>query len=216
MSTINVLYYSNNCLTSQRLIAIMRQENILRYFTLCCIDTDRYPPEIHTTPTLLVKDIPIPYIAGDAFRYIAKLKEWKLRMLMRYATDAQKQHFSRISSNLIAEGDFIGYAKSEMGSISDSFSFYDVDIEKENKMGQLPQSYVNYNDIGKDFIETPKLENGTHRATIKKPISQETMTAFENKIRATSASQINDLERARDKQKIEFEDACDSFLGKRN
>lgn len=169
MSQINIFFWSKRCEGSIALKRLMENENILQYFYVYCIDPEdiaktgiKIPTNL-VTPTIMIKGNPTPYSQQDAFFWLAKIKQWKSRMMMQKMSSAQNNFLSKINNNLPNENEnVIGYNKSEMGSITDSFSFYSTDINKECD-DALPQSFFSVNNLGKENIFTPPLENGTYK-----------------------------------------------------
>jgi hypothetical protein len=139
----NVLFFSNNCQGSQALISLMQGENLTRFFHLICTDKNsKIPPQIKVTPTLIIKGIDTPYIAGDAFAWFAKIKQWKIQMLAQRMNDMQK-HYLQANSNFVQSSvDCLGFNKNEMEGMSDLFAF----ITENN----IPHAHFDYNNIGQE------------------------------------------------------------------
>lgn len=146
MSTLNILFYSNKCMGSQSLISLMQNEGLFKYFTPICTDDPKniIPKEIKVTPTLFVKNIPTPYIAGDAFTWLDKMKQWKLNEQIKRMSEMQKKHSNIDDSN---ETKLLEYSKDEMGGISDNYAYLDFD-------DAIQHCYFNYENIGKENIFT--------------------------------------------------------------
>lgn len=143
----NVLFYSNNCDGSKILISMMEKENLIKYFLLICTDNNnKIPTEIKVTPTLIIKGNSNLYVAGDAFSWFAKVKQWKIQMVIQRMADGQKQYIQTNSGmNNMSESNVLGFNKTEMEGMSDMFAFILTD---EN----IPHSHFDYNNIGKDNI----------------------------------------------------------------
>lgn len=166
MSTANVLFFSNNCEASKQLISMMQTENIFQFFFLICTDDNKKIPEqITTTPTLLIKGIPYYYVAGDAFAWLAKAKQWKINRMIMNMNNAQEQYWRSINNNLVKNTpNILGFSKVEMDQMSDMFSFFSSDINKECQES-FPQSYTNCNNDKTESIFTPPLESGDYKAS---------------------------------------------------
>ena len=83
MSEINVLFYSNNCEGSKQLIFLMKHEKLDKYFHFICTDNNtKIPHQIKLTPTLIIRNVPTPYVAGEAFAWLSKIKQWKINMTL--------------------------------------------------------------------------------------------------------------------------------------
>lgn len=165
MSKLNILFYSNNCDASKFLLTAMQKENILRFFHLICTDNNPLVPrQIDRTPTLLIHGNSIPYIGGDAFKWLAKIKEWRIIKQRQHINYMQQQYIKNMNNNLTfnkTDQDLLGFNKAEMDSLSDMFSFFEENINNEIQ-DALPQSYVNFADSDKIQIFTPPLEDGTY------------------------------------------------------
>jgi hypothetical protein len=154
----NVLFFSNNCDGSKALISLLNGEKLTKYFHLICTDNNnKIPVEIKVTPTLIIKGMPMPYIAGDAFVWFSKVKQWKIQTLMQRMSEAQKQHIqtnSNIGQQKI-EPELLGFNKIEMEGMSDMFAF----ISEDN----VPHAHFDYTNIGKDSIYYAANENEDKR-----------------------------------------------------
>lgn len=186
MSSINVLFYSNNCPGSQTLIALMKDEGLFKYFHIVCTDNNPdVPKEIKFTPTLIVKNIPTPYVAGDAFVWLNKMKQWKLNEQIKRMNAMQKKHLEKTNMVFKDESSVLEFSKEEMGSGSDIYSYLEYD-------DALQQSYFDFNNIGKEIIYTPSGES-------------EKLSEMEHK------KLQNRLTNERTKQDIDFKRSIESF-----
>lgn len=160
LNILNVLFYSNKCESSKHLISLMQSENLLKFFHLVCVDTQKVPEQIKVTPTLIIRGIPTPYVGSDAFVWFSKVKQWKINMLMQKMTNAQQQYLQKIGNNLDNNNNnnILGFSKVEMENISDIFAYLTSD-------SAAPQSYFDYQNIGQECIFTPPLENGQYKVT---------------------------------------------------
>lgn len=160
----NVLYYSNMCDCSKELIAILQREDIYKYLHTICIDNNTNIPPNIKTPTIIIKGSPTPYILGDAFLWVARMKQRKENIIMRRMNNNQLQYIRNINNNLMpAENEQIkGFSEAEMSGMSDMFSLFSLDQKRECH-DAFPQSFVTCQNIGKQFIETLPLENGSYK-----------------------------------------------------
>ena len=172
MSSINVLFFSNSCDMSTNLLASLQMEKLTQYFHLICTDNNpNVPPQIKT-PTLIIRGVPTPYVGGDAFVWLAKVKQWKINMTLKRMNLAQQQYFQNISNNLSNNdsmnqpNNIIEFSETEMNSISDMFSFFSTNISKESQ-DALPQSFFACNGLGQEYICTPPLEDGSYKISDK-------------------------------------------------
>ncbi|XWV25177.1 hypothetical protein QJ856_gp0595 [Tupanvirus deep ocean] len=202
MSSVNILFFSNHCEGSKQLLSMLESEKLTRFFHLICTDNNpNVPPQIKVTPTLIIRGIPTPYVAGDAFAWLAKVKQWKFNLMMQRMSTAQQQYLQSINNNLNTnDTKLLGFSESEMNGMSDIFSFFARDMSQECQ-DALPQSFFLYNMIGKEFIETKPLEDGTYNVK-------------ESKCKITKDRQkemLTNLEMARKQQDDMFKQNIDNF-----
>ena len=175
MSLINALYWSKKCQASALLMEMMRnEENVIKYFHLICTEDNPHtiPPQIKVTPTLIIKGINIPYVGGDAFAWLSKVKQWRNSLKIQQMGMEQQKYMDGINKNL--DNDcykVIGFSQAEMNSISDMFSYYSKDIEKEIQK-PMQQYFVHPEKINQIEIFTPPLENGEYTISNKVKMSQ--------------------------------------------
>ena len=163
MSTINVLFFSNKCEGSQLLISMMQKERLIEFFHLICTDNNpTVPPHIKYTPTILIRGVPTPYVAGDAFSWLARIKQWKNNVTMQRMSQMQQQYMQNISTNLTSNEDsmsgLLEFSKAEMEGMSDMFAH----LQNDNP---LDRSFVDYRKIGTRALEifTPPKEEDERR-----------------------------------------------------
>lgn len=187
MSTKNILFFSNKCESSKYLISMMQAEKILQYFFTICVDNNpKITPNIKYTPTILLRGVPTPYVAADAFSWLARVKQWKIQVTMK-KINQDNQKLMQGLDDTVSDAKVLGFSDSEMKSISDMFSFFDANIKTECQE-PLPQSYVNYDSIGQEVIFAPpeeinKIEDET--LALKKSLQ------LQNKLESDRAKQDN-------------------------
>lgn len=179
MSSANILFYSNNCEPSQHLISLMQSENLIRFFHLICTDNNpKIPSQINVTPTLILHGIPTPYKAGEAFVWLSKMKQWKIRMMMQQASVAQQQYLQSMNKNMGQnESNVLEFSQTEMAGMSDIFAY----LQNE---GAMPHSYFTCNNMGQENIFTPPLEDGQYKINPngKYKIDSKKQTELHNKL----------------------------------
>ncbi len=204
MSTINILFYSNRCEGSKQLLSMLQTEKLIRFFHLICTDENpKIPPQIKVTPTLIIRGVPTPYVAGDAFAWLAKVKQWKMNMVMQKMSIAQQQYLQNINNNLTPDdSNLLGFSKAEMNGMSDIFSFFSKNITQECQ-DPFPQSYFMCDNLGKEFIDTKPLEDGTYKISDR----------GKYRINATKQKELcSNLEMERKKQDEMFKQNIDNFV----
>ena len=79
---------------------------------------------------------------------------------MQKMTDAQQLYLQSINSNLVASNtNLLGFSQAEMNGMSDIFSFFSQNMAQECQEA-FPQSFFTCNNLGKENIFTPPLEDG--------------------------------------------------------
>jgi hypothetical protein len=202
MSSINILFFSNHCEGSKQLIAMMNTEKLTRFFHMICVDNNpKIPPQIKVTPTIIIKGVPIPYVAGDAFAWLSKVKQWKINMLMQKASQAQQQYLQNMNSNLgtansATDGStLLEFSKEEMAGMSDIFAYLQTD-------NAAPQSFFNTSQMGQENIFTPPLENGQFKIS----------SDGKYRINANKQKELHTaLEMERKKQDVMFKSQIENF-----
>lgn len=198
MSNANICFYSASCEGSQILISLMRKEGLDKYFHFVSTDNNpNLPPQIRMTPTLIIRGIPTPYVANDAFAWLAKMKQWKINMMMQKMSQAQQQHMKNINNNLTDDkSNLLSFSPAEMEGMSDMFSYLKND-------SAMPHSYFEVENIGKEYIFTPPLENGSYK----------TRNNHQIKINeAKSKEMCRKLQTERKNQDDTFKSAIDGFI----
>lgn len=114
----NILFYSRECNACRNLLKILKNENLLSYFKLFCVDDrlDEVPKQITIVPTMIVSNINKPLVAQEAFEWVQKIK---------FIRQQQQQQFSIKNDQINQEP--IGYIPLEMDGISDQFAYSKID-----------------------------------------------------------------------------------------
>lgn len=204
----NLLFYSNNCEASQHLLSMMQQENLIRFFTLLCTDNNiSIPSQITVTPTLIIAGVPSPYVGGDAFSWLSRIKQWKMQVIRQNMNNSQQEYLKKVNENLANDSDsdkLLPFCPIEMNKMSDMFSFFSQNINSECQES-LPQTYFSCDNIGKDNICTPPLENGTYKANKKLSVNKDRQDIL-----------LSQLQTERKQQEINFKTNIDKFRKMKN
>lgn len=207
MSSVNILFFSNFCEGSKHLISLLEGEKLTRFFHLICTDNNKkIPPQIKVTPTIIIRGVPTPYVATDAFAWFAKVKQWKTNILMKRINTEQQNYLQSVNTNLSNDNEkLLGFSAVEMNGMSDIFSFFSKNIEQECQ-DPLPQSFFVCNNLGKDKIITPPLEGGSYDTQdIKFKISQDKQKKL-----------VDQLSKSRKQQDILFKQNMENFRNNYN
>jgi hypothetical protein len=185
---INVLFFSNHCEGSQILLSMLQGEKLLRFFKQICTDNNPHlPPEIRVTPTLFIRGIPKPYVAGEAFAWFQKIKQWKNDTVRQRVVNTQRQQMGFDENPDSTQ--IYGFSKDEMSGMSDMFACIESDTPLSHahfdytKMGTEHDRifYVGIKKDGEEKISESEqknlsikliLERQQADATIKKQIDE--------------------------------------------
>ena len=69
-----IVFYSDKCEYSIKLIAYLEKNNIKNYFKLVNIDNTEYPLEIDVVPTIIDTELTQPMKGKKAFEYLLSIK----------------------------------------------------------------------------------------------------------------------------------------------
>ena len=147
----NVLFYSKTCETCRNLLMLLKNENLLGFFKLICVDEmSTIPSDLKRVPTMLVLNLNKPLVAQETFEWVSQMKFLRQQQVMDINKKTIQQNMNYMSNNKKGP---IGYDSEIMASLSDKFAFTDKD-----KNDPLPQSYFGVNDEEKNIIFTAPQE----------------------------------------------------------
>lgn len=158
LSQMNMLFYSERCQTCRNLFTILKNENLLGYFKLICVDDklDRLPPDM-VVPMMKLINTTKPLVANETFEWINMMKSIRQQQIMDINKKIIQQN-NLNNFNTINKGP--NYYDDEIFSgISDKFAFTKIDAP-------LPHSYFGVNDEDKNVIFTaPEQKNTINKHT---------------------------------------------------
>jgi hypothetical protein len=146
----NILFYSTNCTTCRHLLMILKNENLLCYFELRCVDNmlDRLPPYIQKVPTMLVSNVNKPLVAEETFEWINQIKFFRQQQVMDLNKKIIQENMNThnvVNSKKTTKP--VEYLESEMSGFSDTFAYTKIDEP-------LPKSFFKVGDEDKISIYT--------------------------------------------------------------
>lgn len=149
----NTLFFSHNCETCKKLIMLLRNENLLSFFKMICVDDKlgKLPKDIVRVPTMIIVGINKPLTAHETFQWVEQMKFIRQQQVM----DINKKIIQQYNTSNQQKGP-LGYSEEIMSGYSDNFAFTKSD-------NSLPHSYVNINDEDKNAIFTAPQEK--HRVS---------------------------------------------------
>jgi len=174
--SINVLFYSKQCLMCQNVLIVLQNENLVQYFKLFCVDNnfDSIPKGITKVPTMIVTGVEKPLVENEIFEWIKQVK------FLRH-------NINSIQSGIPKTNEPIGWIESEMYGKSDGYAYKDVDKA-------MIHAYSGVNDTS-DGIYTPK-------ESIKK-INKNQQFSLINEIKNSRQDQDKTYEQLNKEQQLE-------------
>lgn len=145
---INVIFYSRKCNNCKNLLNLLKNENLLGYFVLFCVDgrLNEIPSHITVVPTMIVSNVNKPLVGAETFNWVNKTKFLRQQNLMSENKNIiMKQNLMNANNNDKIDG----YEKDVMNGISDSFAFTKKDVA-------LPHSYVGVNNDQISIFTAPE------------------------------------------------------------
>lgn len=145
----NTLFFSHNCDASKKLIMLLRNENLLGFFKMVCVDDKlNQMPQNMVVPTMIVVNLTKPLIAQETFQWVEQMKFIRQQQVM----DINKKNIQQYNINTPNQPKSpFGYSEEMMSGYSDKFAFTKSD-------NALPHTYVNLNDGDRNAIFTAPQE----------------------------------------------------------
>lgn len=134
----NILFYSKQCLMSQNVLIVLKNENLLSHFKLFCVDDklDYVPKDIEKVPTMIVEGVDKPLVENAIYEWIKQIKFLQHKI-------------NTIQTNVMNKNNEpIGWIENEMYGKSDGYAYKDVDKA-------MTHAYTGINEQGTG-IYTPK------------------------------------------------------------
>jgi hypothetical protein len=171
-NTFNILFYSRNCQSCQHLLNLLKNENLLGYFKLYCVDDriNNIPEYIEYVPTMIVTENgkQLKFERQGTFEWVQKVKFIRQKNIIDNDKRIIQQNLSNMA-NTAKQGP-VGFKSIEMSSISDTFAYKDIDRP-------MPQSFVSIGEEDKQFIYTPPHKK---EDTISKDMQSKLLSSIES------------------------------------
>lgn len=171
----NMLFYSRTCKACSDLLFLLKNEKMLAYFKLICVDDilDNIPKSITQVPTLLLTNINKPLVCKEIFEWIKTVKSFsanvshgKLDNLQGFTFEStQLVHVTKDKDNT----NFVG--------ISDESQVIVTPSENKNKITDK-----DFYSKTKEIIDTRK-EQSSFFSNIFKNEHQKIIKSYENEIK---------------------------------
>lgn len=135
--SVNILFYSRQCLMCQNVLTVLQNENLISHFKLFCVDDNlnAVPKGIEKVPTMLVTGVAKPLVENQIFEWIKQVK-------------FLRTNINSMQNNTTKSNEPIGWIENEMYGKSDGYAYKDVDKA-------MMHAYSGFNDTS-DGIFTPK------------------------------------------------------------
>jgi hypothetical protein len=141
------LFYSINCPYSNKLIDIIKNEQLTNICKFISIeDNDNIPDYVESVPTIIAKNLSKPLIGVDALEWVKNKKYF-----YQITNNITKKNI--VNPNIKNDIDKLGFNKKETLSISDNYTM----IKDDNN--DIQKSMLKYEDINKDKIITNDIIN---------------------------------------------------------
>lgn len=150
-TNVNLLFFSNQCQMCRSLIAILKNENMMTYFKLYCVDEPiirtRLPPAITRVPTIIIPSMNKKLVADEIFMWLKTLKASKEQRKQNISTNVNTENMQNRGKQPI------GFINNEMSGISDMYAYTTID--------EVPRhTYTACNELDKNTIFTaPETRN---------------------------------------------------------
>ena len=147
-NNMNILFYSYKCQDCRSLLFLLKNENLLSYFKLICVDDklDKLPQNM-IVPTMIILNIPKPLVAHETFEWINQIKFIRQQQTINVNQNINQNNILTMNNK---KGP-IGFDEEIMSGISDKFAFTKID-------NPLPHSYFNVGQEDKNAIFTAPQE----------------------------------------------------------
>ena len=139
----NLLFYSTKCDYCHELIRLMKNEGIISYFRMICVDgnIENIPKTITQVPAILTTDTNKIYLANEAFKWLQGIKYMRQKNLNKKIIEYN------IYKNMQVGGPH-SFISSEMNGISDNFAYTNIDMAQ-------PKTFQDYGKDDQNVILTP-------------------------------------------------------------
>ncbi|CAH6421752.1 Hypothetical protein KVN_LOCUS438 [uncultured virus] len=139
---INILFYSKDCVTCRNLLNLLKNENLLCYFKLICVDNNlkAIPAQITMVPTMILSNINKPLVVQETFEWVKKMKFIRNQQISDINKKIIQQNLIKIMNDKNCPK---GFVELEMSGVSDSFAFTDVDTPLDHTFFNLGEEEKN-------------------------------------------------------------------------
>lgn len=145
----NILFYKNDCMMSNHLITILKNDKLLDNFKLQCIDNidpKMLPKQLRCVPTVVLINNGKILEKNEIFGWLNSIK------FITNPLHSEKRNNKDDSEDNKEKKNMKGYNKHEMGEISDKFAY----VEKESA---FKHTYVGIDDLKQNAIFTEPEKN---------------------------------------------------------
>lgn len=164
-TSLNMLFYSNQCKMCQSLLVLLKNENMLQYFKCICVDDpiiqNKLPRSITTVPTAIIPSINKQFVAAEIFGWVQSVRNSKNQRAVSNRAGIQPQQYTTAAAQPqngqpqkpMGPRAPIGFISQEMSGLSDTYAYTMVDEVP-------PHTYLSCNDLDKTTIFTAPEKQG--------------------------------------------------------
>jgi hypothetical protein len=143
----NIVFYSRRCNLCIDLLNILKNEKMIDYFKLVCVDDDLERCPVKMVPTMIIKGINKPLQGKETVQWVTQTKF----ITQKRIADMQKTLVQHNMMKMMMQNKNsgpIGFSQ-ELTGFSDQFAYTTVDQP-------VPHAFVGYKDYEKNHIFTAK------------------------------------------------------------
>ncbi len=143
----NIVFYSRRCNLSIDLLNILKNEKMIDYFKLVCVDDDLERCPVKMVPTMIIKGINKPLQGKETIQWVNQTKFITQKKIMDMQKSLVQHNMMKMMLQNKNTGP-IGFSQ-ELTGFSDQFAYTTVDQP-------VPHAFVGYKDDDKNMIFTAK------------------------------------------------------------
>lgn len=160
---LNIIFYSTQCQFCHDLIRSMKNEGILQYFRMICVDNNiqNIPANITQVPAIITTDTNRVYLANEAFKWLQGVKYMRQQKI----NESNKKLIEYNIQKNAQSGGPHSFISTEMNGISDNFAYTDIDMAQ-------PKNFQEYGKDDRDIILTPPIDTKINTSQQSKKLKE--------------------------------------------
>ncbi len=160
---LNIIFYSTQCQFCHDLIRSMKNEGILQYFRMICVDNNiqNLPANITQVPAIITTDTNRVYLANEAFKWLQGVKYMRQQKI----NESNKKLIEYNIQKNAQSGGPHSFIATEMNGVSDNFAYTDIDMAQ-------PKNFQEYGKDDRDIILTPPIDTKINTSQQSKKLKE--------------------------------------------